>query len=227
MADWSEILASEVERHWSQRKVFLIAQVKPLLKEADIDVDSLLEGRQVRAFLSAEAPFLRQLQHEHEPTNWGLVPSTAEVERPYEQYFLFKKKKIATNEEFPYQNALRVAFGRPIPEGTKRWVSAPPVRFVDLPDTMAEPGGIVVSDDDLVVGAEDSILAARISAWIDRNRLSPAEYRATKSSTTLPKGRGTALHQILDLIPLKDQHRVIMPLDIIHSLLAKPGDVPK
>lgn len=228
MGDWKEVLRTAVAERWRAGQCFLIAQVKPLLKNNHIDVEQLLEGRQVRHFLEAEAADLRQIVNEQQPTNWGLVPPGANIQRPYAQYFGAKGIRPASSTEFPYQNAMRIAFGKSIGESMRRFVLHTPARFVDLPGGEIEPGGIEVTPDDLAIGGSDDQISMRINAWIARNALAVSDYQPTRpSAPRTSKPQSTALHDLIDLLPPEDLARVALPLDIARKLLAKPGSTAR
>lgn len=224
MDAWKKLLETAVADRWRTGQCFLIAQVKPLLTSNGIEVEEQLAGRQMRHFLEAEAPELRQIVNEHQPTNWGLVPPGEPIERPYAQYFSAKGRKPPTTAEFPYQNALRIAFGKAIGDGLRRYVLHTPARFVDVPGGEVAAGGVEVTPDDLAVGGADTEIATRIAAWIGRNALPATDYQPTRSSVTKStKLQSTALHDLIDLLPPADLARVTLPLDVVRKLLAKPG----
>jgi len=228
MKDWKTLLKDAVKEKWRPGQCFLIAQVKPLLIANEIVVDELLGGRQMRAFLKAEVPELDQIFNEQQPTNWGLVPEGEAYERPYAQYFAGKSQKRSPLSEFPYQNAMRIAFGKSIADGMRRFLLQAPARFVDLPLGENEPNGVEVSPDDLAVGGDDAQIAVRISAWLGRHALAAADYQPTKSSLPRsPKPQATALHDLIDLIPSGDLDRVTLPLDVVRKLLEKPGNTSR
>ncbi len=224
MEDWKKLLHSAVAERWRPGECFLIAQVKPFLKSHGVDTDKLLAGQQLRMFLEKETPDLGQIFNEQQPTNWGLVPKGKTAERPWAQYFIGKGRKSAVSAEFPYQNAMRVAFGKTIAEEMKRFVLHSPARFVDVFKDEIVEDGVQVTVDDLAVGASDDRIAARIAAWIGRNALSASDYQNVKSAASRSgKPQSTALHDLIDLLPAADLDRVSLPMDIIRKLLAKPG----
>ena len=221
---WKDVLGTEVAEKWRTGQCFLIAQVKPLLTLQGFDVGALLEGRQMRVFLESEAPELRQIVNEEQPTNWGLVPPGSVPERPYAQYFTSKARRSASSAAFPYQNALRIAFGRSLEEGLRRFVLHSPVRFIDLPSGAAMPDGVEVTREDIAVGADDTTAAAHVAAWIGRNGLAVADYQPGRSSfIRSAKPQSTALHDLIDMIEPADLDRLALPLDIVRKMLAKPG----
>lgn len=221
---WKNVLGTAVAEKWRTGQCFLIAQVKPLLTTQGFDVEALLKGRQMRVFLEAEAPELQQIINEEQPTNWGLVPPSSVPERPYAQYFGSKTRRSANSTAFPYQNALRTAFGRSLEDGLRRFVLHSPVRFVDLPSGASNPDGVEVTRDDIVVGADDITILAHVVTWLGRNGLTAADYQPSKSSfTRSAKAQATALHDLIDMIEPADLNRITLPLDIVRKMLAKPG----
>ncbi|RYM07423.1 hypothetical protein [Sphingobium cupriresistens] len=221
---WKNVLSAAVAAKWQTGQCFLIAQVKPLLTTHGFEVEALLEGRQMRIFLESEAPELRQIVNEEQPTNWGLVPPEATPERPHAQYFGSKTRRSTSSTTFPYQNALRTAFGRSLEDGLRRFVLHSPVRFVDLPNGAPNPDGVEVTRDDLAVGADDTTIVTHVTTWIGRNGLTAADYQPSRSSfMRSAKPQATALHDLIDMIEPADLDRIALPLDIVRKMLAKPG----
>lgn len=225
MDDWKMALDQAVRARWADGKVFFVAQVKPFLAKQNIDFESLLNGRQVRRFLESEMPELEQVQHDHEPTNWGLVPADANVETPTSKYFA--RSGTHQQSEFPYQNALKVAFTRALEPGKARWVSFNPARFVDLPAGEQAQASVELPADDITPGLANDRLVERVESFLKSCGLNPEALKIGQARVVQPPRGRTALHQLLALIPSGDLSRVSMPLDLVRRLLDQSDDAQR
>ena len=221
-----DVLVTTVTDRWNNdHQAFFVAQVKPFLAKHGIDIAVLFEGQQVRQYLENKVPALKLIQHEREPTNWAIVPADAAVIPPYSQYFTSKRNKPRAKIDFPYQNALKVAFTRPIGAGQRRWVFTAPARFLDLPATEMPVGAFEVTSANVEEQADETRSAELIENWISQNGLDSDQYRFSKfSSLTKPKAHRSALHQLLALLPAEDLDRVSLPLDVVRKLLDRPEE---
>jgi hypothetical protein len=225
MTDWQAALKRAVDERWNDEKVFFVAEVKPFLTKQGVDVETLLKGRQVRYFIDSEMPELKQIQHDHEPTNWGLVPNEAVIEPPTARYF--GRDESRRRESFPFQNALRVAFTRPLETGRVRWLVLHPLRFLDLPAGEAAPSGIEILRAEIEAGASGEELVTRIEAFLRSSGVDPEAFRTGQARPAPPPRGRTALHQFLSLIPASDLSRVSIPLDLVRRLLDQSDDASR
>ncbi|CAN5227915.1 hypothetical protein BH11PSE5_BH11PSE5_08510 [soil metagenome] len=221
-----DFLIEKVTQNWSERRVLLMAQVKPLLVRNGVDLDATLDGRQIKAWLESDVPDIKLIKNEREPTNWGLVPADADVSEPYSQYFVTGRTPSSKiKRAFPFQNALRIAFTRPIEPGQKRWLFAGPARYLDLPVTDKPEGGVELTSSVIEPGANDERIITLIEHWLVQNGLSNNHFLYERPSMAHKSRAGrSALHQLLDIIPIEDLERVSLPLDIIRKLLDKSED---
>lgn len=125
------------------------------------------------------------------------------------------------------QNAIVVAFSRPLAAGMKRVITlSPAVRFDDIPEAHDVPDQAkvverrwIVEDGQLADDERTNRILSNVAAWREAADLAPQAI-ASKDKVE-DRGLGSVLELLLSALSESDQKRIQLPLDIVGRLLAR------
>lgn len=226
----SDFIENEVKKNWDKNgKAILLSTIGTLIRKNVPDSGTVIKGG-IKDYLR-QRPIVQQIQYPGIAEKIGLIPLG--VALPNDLTVLFQKSPINPTERITpvYQTNFWRAFFQSL--ASRRFVVVESDGGIKIIEDN-EPEQSVVSyeilDSDIVstpVGSElsDKVQATheKINAWLARNSLSKEIF--IKSSHDLvsikPEDKIHMLRQVFGGLPIEDQARISIPMDILLKMISR------
>lgn len=223
-----QILLDAVSSYWQDRKTALpLAALGNILKSKGIDLAEFLQGDNLAQRLRRD--FAAELVVNQSPTDaktLGVIPrgQAGNVEEAFKALGPSETSGAPAGSAKWLPAAVRVAFGKPIPTGTRRIVTLMPrFTFVDRIRDHG-PGGdeLEIAEADLaqrIVGEVNATYNARVRAaaarWFEVHKI---DFDQVASRNESRDPQASLLDRVIGALTEEQLKRCTLPLDVVAAL---------
>ena len=211
-----------VQQSWEEHQVPLLLSRLGAQDGGEIARVAKQEAISLAGYLRERlADEVRVIQHSTKPVVVGALPADVDGESTDFDALLERTHGQTLGMPPRFHPAFWAAFRVPLDEDKRRYMSlVPPLRFTDAypedrpdGDNHAEVGWEYVNSD-----AEPSAVQRNVDEWLEENGLDAAPFLAASKPSNPRSSPEDLLGRLLAALPVEDQRRISLPLDIVAKL---------